>query len=310
MRGIDDGLIGQGQQLAVKRVVQHAPQVVGRPPERHPEVGPPDVADEQRIAGQDGLRLGRTAIEVVDDQRDRFGRVPGGLARLQPDRIAVYSYAHVPWLRPHQKMISISELPDAASKFELLAAAIDTFSAAGYVSIGMDHFARPGDDLAIAARERRLHRNFMGYTTRPASDLVAVGVSAISDVRGAYAQNTKKLTSYYAALDGGRFPIERGYALSADDLVRRFVIGELMCNFRLDREALAERFGIDFHTYFASELEELRAPGAPIADGLVQVDATGLQILPHGRPFVRTTCMAFDRYLVRHRGNAVFSRTI
>src|SRR5262249_27509802 len=149
---------------------------------------------------------------------------------LRPDRVAVYSYAHVPWMRPNQKAIDASELPDAPAKRQLLGAAIGAFSAAGYESIGMDHFALPDDELAIAAGGGRLHRNFRAYAVRPAPDSVAVGVSAIGDVAGAFAQNTKSLARYYEALDAGRFPIERGYALSGDDRIRRFVIAELMCN--------------------------------------------------------------------------------
>lgn len=229
---------------------------------------------------------------------------------LHPDRIAVYSYAHVPWLRPSQRRIDASQLPPAGLKFELIGAAVDTFARAGYVAIGLDHFARPGDDLAVAAREHRLHRNFMGYTTRPAADMVAVGISSIGDVRGAYAQNFKKLTGYYGALDRGLFPIERGYALSADDLVRRHVITELMCNFRLDRRRTEELFRIDFDSYFAGELAAVNAPGGPAADGFVAVSGDGIEVTARGRLFVRTVCMLFDRYLAARQGAPVFSRTI
>ena len=136
---------------------------------------------------------------------------------MRPNRIAVYSYAHVPWLRPHQKHIEVSELPQRDDKLQLMGAAIESFASAGYMPIGMDHFALADDELAIAARERRLHRNFMGYTTRRATDIVGVGLSAIGDVSGAFAQNAKKLSTYYAAIDAQRFPIERGYRLTNDD---------------------------------------------------------------------------------------------
>jgi oxygen-independent coproporphyrinogen-3 oxidase len=228
---------------------------------------------------------------------------------MRPDRIAVYSYAHVPWLRPNQKAIDPLDLPDAGTKRQLLAAAIDAFGAAGYESIGMDHFALPGDDLAVAARDRRLHRSFMGYTTRPAPDCVAVGVSAIGDVAGAFTQNHKSLAFYYEAIDAGRFPIERGYALTEDDKLRRFVIGELMCNFRLDRSAVQQRFGVELSDYFAGELAALRA-GGPVADGLLAIGEDGLTVTARGRLFVRNICMAFDRYLAGHAGRPVFSRTI
>jgi oxygen-independent coproporphyrinogen-3 oxidase len=241
---------------------------------------------------------------------ESFERTLRSIVAMHPDRIAVYSYAHVPWLRPHQKLIDVSGLPNPESKVGLIGAAIDAFAGAGYLSIGMDHFARPDDDLAVAMAERRLHRNFMGYTTRPADDMLGLGLSAIGDVQGAYAQNAKTLTAYYAALDDGRFPIERGIALSADDLVRRHVITELMCNFRVDREAVARAFDIDFDRYFARELAALAAPGGPVSDGLVRIAPDALEVTRHGRLFVRTVCMIFDRYLAAHQGSRTFSRTI
>ena len=175
----------------------------------------------------------------------------------------------------------------------------------------MDHFALPDDELALASASRRLHRNFMGYTTRPASDMLGVGVSAIGDVRGAFAQNHKKLPPYYSAIDRGEFPIERGYALSDDDLVRRYVITELMCNFRLDAWALREKFGVDLARYFAAELGRLTASGGPTDDGFVIAGADGIDVTPAGRLFVRNICMTFDTYLPAHQsGRPVFSRTI
>lgn len=239
-----------------------------------------------------------------------FRRTLESVTSMRPDRIAVYSYAHVPWLRPHQTRINASELPQRDLKLQLIGDAIDVFGDAGYVSIGMDHFALADDELAIAARERRLHRNFMGYTTRPAEDMVGVGLSAIGDLCGAFAQNVKKLPRYYDAIDAGRFPIDRGYLLTDDDRVRRYVITELMCNFYVDRRATEARFGIDFRHYFAPELETLTGPGGPVSDGFLHIDAEGLEVTQSGRLFVRTICMAFDRYLPRHSGQRVFSRTI
>jgi oxygen-independent coproporphyrinogen-3 oxidase len=241
---------------------------------------------------------------------DSFRRTLASVVDLLPDRIAVYSYAHVPWMRPHQKAIDPLDLPDPAAKRALVGAAVDAFTAAGYVSIGMDHFALPDDELAIAARERRLHRNFMGYTVRPAPDSVGVGVSAIGDVAGAFAQNHKTLARYYEAIDAGRFPIERGYALSDDDRVRRYVIAELMCNFHLDATALRARFGVDLQERFSPELDRLTAAGGPAADGLVRVERGGLTVTDLGRLFVRNVCMVFDTYLAAHEGRPVFSRTV
>jgi len=239
-----------------------------------------------------------------------FAATLASVVDMRPDRIALYSYAHVPWLRPHQKGINETELPDANRKVELFGSAIETFLGAGYQAIGMDHFALPDDELAVAARERRLHRNFMGYTTRPAPDMIGAGVSAIGDVEHAFAQNEKKLPRYYAAIDSGRFPVERGYALTPDDAVRRFVITEMMCNFHVSRRAVLAKFGVHFDTYFARELDALRAAGGPVGDGFLTVDGTGLTVTGAGRLFVRNICMTFDRYLPSHARRPVFSRTI
>jgi oxygen-independent coproporphyrinogen-3 oxidase len=241
---------------------------------------------------------------------ESFTRTLASVVDLLPDRIAVYSYAHVPWMRPNQKAIDPLDLPDAGTKRRLLGAAIEAFSAAGYQSIGMDHFALPDDELAVAARERRLHRNFMGYTVRPAPDSVAIGVSAIGDVAGAFAQNHKSLARYYEAIDAGRFPIERGYALTPDDKIRRYAIGELMCNFHLDGRLLEERFGVTLAEYFAAELEKLAAPGGPAADGLITIEHDSVTVTPRGRLFVRNVCMVFDKYLAAHEGRPTFSRTV
>ena len=239
-----------------------------------------------------------------------FTRTVDTIVSMRPDRIAVYSYAHVPWMRPHQKRIDQSTLPTPALKLELIGAATEVFLAAGYVAIGMDHFALPDDELAIATRERRLRRNFMGYTAQRADDVLGIGMSAIGDVGGAFAQNTKKLPVYYAALDEGRFPIDRGYALSADDLVRRAVIAELMCNFHVDFAAIGEKHGVDFGRYFAPELEALSRHDGPVSDGFLQIDCDSMTVTPTGRLFVRTICMTFDQYLHRHQGQPVFSRTV
>jgi oxygen-independent coproporphyrinogen-3 oxidase len=241
--------------------------------------------------------------------RASFGRSVEAVVALRPDRVAVYSYAHVPWIRGNQKRIRPEDLPSRERKIELFLEAMERFLAAGYRQIGMDHFALAEDELARAADERRLHRNFMGYTTRPAADMVGLGVSAIGRVGAAFAQNTKKLSTYYAAIEAGRFPIERGYLLDADDQLRAHVIAELMCNFHLERAPVEARFGIDFDRYFAPELAELRA--GPVAHGFLEVSPEGLLVTPEGRLFVRNVCMVFDRYLrARTADKPVFSRTI
>jgi oxygen-independent coproporphyrinogen-3 oxidase len=238
-----------------------------------------------------------------------FGRAVDAVVSMRPDRVAVYSYAHVPWIRAHQRRIPPETLPSAPRKLELFFGAMERFLAAGYRQIGMDHFACPDDEIARAADAGKLHRNFMGYTTRPAPDLVGAGLSAIGDVGGAFAQNVKKLSTYYAALDEGRFATERGYELDADDRIRRHVIAELMCNFRVDRRAVEDRFAVRFSEYFAAEEAELARDLT--ADRLVETDGDCITVTPAGRLLVRNVAMVFDRHLrQRTAGEPVFSRTV
>jgi len=241
-----------------------------------------------------------------------FARTLEQVLALRPDRVAVYSFAYVPWLKGHMRRIDPGTLPSPGLKLELLALAWEAFTGAGYRAIGMDHFALPDDDMARAAESGTLSRNFMGYTVQSASDLVGLGISAIGDVAGAYVQNVKKLSDYAQALAAGRFPVERGYALDADDQVRRFVIGEIMCNARLDFAEVERRFGGVFERDFAAELGALAAPGGAMADGLLERTADGIALTPRGRPFVRIVAMAFDRHLgaVNAGAKPVFSRTV
>jgi len=243
---------------------------------------------------------------------------PGTFARsmetvldLRPDRVAVYSYAFVPWLKAHQKRMDVDALPTPRVKLHLFSIARSRLLTAGYVQIGMDHFALPDDELVRAMNRGKLHRNFMGYTVTMGSDMIGAGTSAIGDVRGALAQNVKKLSSYYRALDAGKFPIERGRERDKDDEIRRDVILQLMCNFTLDRKAIEERFGIDFDRYFADELAELRAPDGAVQHDFLRIEPDRLEVVEHGRLFVRNICMVFDRYLRTKRNEApVFSRTV
>ncbi len=227
---------------------------------------------------------------------------------LRPDRVAVYSFAFVPWIKGHQKKMDQETLPSPELKLQLYLTAMERFLEAGYEPIGMDHFALPDDELAVAAREGRLYRNFMGYTVMPASDMIAVGISGIGDVQGAFFQNEKKLSTYYEALDAGRLPVSRGYLLNADDRVRQYVIQQIMCNFWIGKDDVARRFGVDFDAYFARSLEALR--GLREA-GVVELGSEGLRVREEGRLFVRNVCMAFDRYLeAKAAENPVFSRTV
>jgi oxygen-independent coproporphyrinogen-3 oxidase len=271
--------------------------------------------DLTRRLFDDARRLGYESINIdliyglPLQTPESFGRAVDTVVAMRPDRVAAYSYAHVPWIRGNQKRIDPAMLPAGERKLELFGAVMDRFLAAGYVQIGMDHFALPHDDLARASAARRLHRNFMGYTTKPATDMVSLGVSAIGDVAGAFVQNTKKLSTYYADLEAGRFPVERGYLLDADDRLRRALIIELMCNFRVDPPALEARFGIVFNDYFAAELGELAA--GPMADGLIEPQGDAFEVTAPGRLLVRNIAMIFDRHLrARTAQTPVFSRTI
>jgi oxygen-independent coproporphyrinogen-3 oxidase len=219
------------------------------------------------------------------------------LARVisaSPDRISIYNYAHMPQLFKSQRLIDEAELPAPQVKLDMLALCIGTLTGAGYVYIGMDHFARPDDELALAQRSGQLHRNFQGYSTHAETDMVSCGVSAISAVAGAYSQNEKSLERYYAALERGELPVARGVALSRDDSVRRAVIQRLMCDFSLDVPAFESEHGLVFHDYFANEMPKLREFAG---DGLLQLGERTVEVTARGRLLVRNVAMAFDKYL-------------
>ncbi|OFA05675.1 oxygen-independent coproporphyrinogen III oxidase [Duganella sp. HH101] len=211
-----------------------------------------------------------------------------------PDRIALYNYAHLPHLFKPQRRIADADLPTAAVKLDLLALCIRRLCAAGYVYIGMDHFAKPDDELAVAQRQGRLQRNFQGYSTRAEADLISCGVSAISAVGATYSQNEKTLEAYYEKLDDGKLPVTRGIKLDTDDLLRRIVIQKLMCNFELSISSIEQAYPIRFPLYFAAELEKLKAFED---DGLLQIDPQWISVTPKGRLLIRNICMVFDRYL-------------
>ncbi len=235
------------------------------------------------------------------------GTVERVVAELGPDRVAVFSYAHVPWIKPHQRALEGLPLPRGWDKFRIFAAAADVFLSAGYRFIGMDHFARPDDELARAIDGGTLHRNFMGYTVQPSTDLVGIGLTSIGDVGGAYVQNEKNLARYQRALGEGRLPVERGLRRSAEDEMRGAVIRRLISTFGLDFGWVRDTFGIDPRTVFARELAELEPF---VDDGLVAVSESGIRVLPPGRLFIRNVCMPFDVYLRRDDGRPLYSRTV
>lgn len=236
-----------------------------------------------------------------------FGVTLDKVIAAAPDRIALYSYAHVPHLFKPQRRIVVAELPAPETKLAILELAIDRLTDAGYAHIGMDHFARPDDELALAQRKGQLHRNFQGYSTHADCDLLAFGISAIGKIGPTYSQNLRTLDEYYERIDADRLPAFRGHRLSADDLLRRDVIQALMCSFAVDFAAIGETHGIAFDRYFGPELEAL----GPLAeDGLVDVSTRGIAVTPRGRLLVRTVAMVFDRFLREAREQARYSRVI
>ncbi len=228
------------------------------------------------------------------------------ILELQPDRLAVFSYAHVPWIKPAQKILERrSRLPGPEEKLAMLCRIVPALTTAGYVNIGMDHFARPDDELATAQRDGTLQRNFQGYSTRGGADICGFGMSAISQTPRNYRQNEKEIDRYYAAIDEGRPPLARGYTLSDEDRIRREVILRLMCDIRLDYGDVGRTLGIDLPDRFRRELESLDDLEK---DGLLQRSGDGLRVTPLGRLLVRNIAMRFDAYLGESAGR--FSRTV
>jgi oxygen-independent coproporphyrinogen III oxidase len=226
---------------------------------------------------------------------------------LRPDRIALYAYAHLPARFKPQRRIDSQMLPSAADKSKMLNLAVHMLGLAGYVYIGMDHFALPQDGLAVAKMQGRMHRNFQGYSTLPDCDLIGLGVSSVSKIGATYSQNVKTLDAYYDILDQGRLPVERGMALSRDDLIRRAVIMALMCQGQLSYESIELAYLIDFRTYFDTELQLLKRHQA---DGLIVMDAEGIEVTAAGWYVVRAIAMVFDRYLQADRNRERYSRII
>jgi len=236
-----------------------------------------------------------------------FSRTLEKVVDAAPDRVALYNYAHLPAVFKPQRRIAEADLPSPDAKLQLLALAIRRLGEAGYVHIGMDHFARPQDDLAVAQRQGRLHRNFQGYSTHADTDLLGFGISAIGQVGPTYSQNVKTLDEYYDRLDAGLLPVMRGVELTADDLVRRELIQCLMCHFEVPIEALEVAHLIDFRRYFERELDDL----APFREaGMLTLDSQWLSVTPLGRYFVRNICMVFDRYLREGRERARYSKVV
>ena len=239
---------------------------------------------------------------------ESFSQTIENVLTLEPDRVAMFSYAHVPWLKKQQGAFA-AHLPEGMEKFRIFRAGLEGFLAAGYSYIGMDHFARPTDELAIAQQNRTLHRNFQGYTTKAGADLYGLGVSAISGIGQAYAQNRREVPSYQQAVTEIGIATMRGYRLTPDDEIRRAVIGRLLCHTVVRKPEIEEQFGISFDKYFAEELQRLEEFRA---DSLVLAGCEEIRVTMLGRIFIRNVAMLFDRYLAEQKMDSrpLFSKTL
>jgi len=226
---------------------------------------------------------------------------------ISPDRIAVFNYAHVPWMKKHMALIHQEDLPAPEIKLDILKTTIEQLTDAGYVFIGMDHFAKPGDDLTIALKEKKLYRNFQGYSTNADADLYALGITGISQLQNVYAQNYKTEREYYKLLDDETLPIVKGYRLTDDDHIRRFVIMKLMCDFELNFAQVEEKFNINFRDYFSWGLKNLKEMEE---DNLIEISDKGIRVKDMGRLLIRNIAMNFDGFIERKEDTAKYSRTV
>jgi oxygen-independent coproporphyrinogen III oxidase len=236
-----------------------------------------------------------------------FEKTVDKIIDISPDRIAVFNYAHVPWMKKHMELIKPEDLPSPEEKLEMLKMTSLRLTGAGYVFIGMDHFAKPDDELAIALNEKKLYRNFQGYSTHAGADLYGFGITSISQIGRTYSQNHKKEKQYFDSLNKGILPIERGYYLSDDDLLRRFVITKIMCDFELDFAMVENKYGIEFEKYFTQSLDGLKEFAD---DGLVEIQNRKIKVTPMGRFLIRNIAMNFDWYIQQKTDKAKYSRTV
>jgi oxygen-independent coproporphyrinogen-3 oxidase len=239
---------------------------------------------------------------------ESFERTIDKIIDISPDRLAVFNFAYVPWLKPHQRVIKRETLPSPEVKLQILKMTIEKLTSAGYVYIGMDHFARPDDELAIAQREKTLYRNFQGYSTRAGADLYAFGMSSISQFQNIYAQNFKELKEYYSRIDEGIFPTALGYRMNQDDVIRRHVIMRLMCDMELDKREVEKRFNLNFDNYFTDSISKLQEF---VDDDLIKITDDKIIVTGMGRLVIRNIAMCFDAYIDKMmREKPIFSRTV
>lgn len=289
--------------LGVQDLDETVQKAIGR---EQPEEKIASLVEAFKTAGREAINFD-LIYGLAGQTKESFARTAKRVAEYAPSRIACYSYAHVPWMKGHQKVLEKYKLPGAEEKLAIFGAAFRQFEQAGYIPIGMDHFAKESDSLAIALKERTLHRNFMGYTTNRGLDLIAFGVSAISSVNNTYAQNTKDFQTYHEALAKKSPAFERGYLLSEEDSLRRELIIDLFCNFHLDILSFEKTWGIDFKAHFKEELLQLTPF---IEDKLVTFDDEAIKVTALGRVFIRNLCMLFDAYLEQDPALRRYSKTV
>lgn len=235
-----------------------------------------------------------------------FATTVDQVVALGPDRVALFNYGHVPWIKKYQQVLT-PLLPSRDEKFDIFRQAMGQLTSAGYRYIGMDHFARPDDELCLAQRDGTLHRNFQGYTTKAGADLIGFGVTSIGEVGRAYLQNWRDIDQWRQAVDAGVLPVMRGCQLSDDDVIHRGAIAAILCQTAIDAAAFQRAYGVDLASYFADALVALR----PLqADGLVEIDDRGVRATPLGRVFLRNIAMAFDAYLKVDPDHPMYSRTV
>ena len=265
-----------------------------------------EIMDASREAGFTSINVD-LIYGLPEQTLISLNRTLARVVAASPDRVALYNYAHLPSRFKPQRRIDEQRLPNPEAKLKMLGLAARVFADAGYVYIGMDHFAKPDDPLAVAQRNGRLHRNFQGYSTHAECDLIGLGVSSIGAIGPTFSQNHRDLDGYYDSLDRGDLPVVRGMELSQDDLARRAVIQALSCNFRLSKQSIEVAYLLDFDRYFSSEMAELRQLAL---DGLVETDGDWITVTPRGRMLIRNVCMVFDRYLRREQETRRYSRVI
>ncbi|MDT8316853.1 MAG: oxygen-independent coproporphyrinogen III oxidase, partial [bacterium] len=238
---------------------------------------------------------------------ESFEKTVDKIIEINPDRMAVFNFAYVPWMKPIQKSIKEEDLPSVEEKFKILKMVIEKFTTAGYVYVGMDHFAKPDDELFVAQKNKTLYRNFQGYTTKAGCDLYGLGATSIGQVGNCYVQNKHELPDYFQAIEEGKLPTWRGYELNEDDIMRRYIITRIMCDFELEFADVEEKFNLDFKKFFALELSELE----PMTkDNLLTISDDKIVVSDFGRILIRNIAMVFDIYLRKPTKEMRFSKTV